>query len=150
MNTFSSTSIPLDASPEGAGLLRALSGYCWAWGAVVAHREAGGIGYPSLAELHGQRYRPIGGFSMSCLAAAYTDVERTLRSQPPLVRGLLFFQYGRPQLERSAGRSVFDYVEFVFGGDLSATERERVARAIRRVRRSWANEASASLFGKAA
>ncbi len=127
--------------------VRSLVSHCWAWGAVMAHREAGGCGYPSFSDFHGQRYRPTGGMSISNLGAAYADIERTIRNQPPLVRGLLYFQYGRPHFSDNAPRSVYDYVDFVFGEAISVPERDRVARAIRRVRRHWARQAVYDLFG---
>ena len=127
--------------------IRSLVQHCWAWGAVMAHREAGGLGYPSFAEIHGQRYRPVGGMTLSNLGAAFADVERTIRNQPPLVRGLLYFQYGRPHVTEEAQRSVHDYVDFVFGDNISIPEKTRVARAVRRVRRHWARQAAYDLFG---
>lgn len=132
---------------EIAGV-RALVQHCWAWGAVMAHREAGGDGYPSFSHLHGQRYRPIGGMSLCNLGAAFADIERSIRNQPPLIRGLLYFQYGRPHFHESAPRSVHDYVDFVFGDHITHPDRERVAKAIRRVRRHWAREAAQDLFGE--
>jgi len=84
---------------------------------------------------------------MSNLGAAYTDIERTMKHQPPLIRGLLYFQYGRPQVTGSVQRGVDDYVDFVFGEDIGRGERDRVARAVRRVRRNWARLAMFELFG---
>jgi hypothetical protein len=127
--------------------IRALVAYLWAWGSVVAYRESGGIGYPSLANIHGQRYRPIGGMSLNNLGAAFNDIERSLRQQPLLVRGLLYFQYGRPQLQDCASRSVLDYVDFVFGEGLTLADRNRISRVIRQIRRRWAYRASLELFG---
>ncbi len=127
--------------------VRGLVSYCWAWGAVMAHREAGGYGYPSMSEFHGQRYRPTGGMSICNLGAAFTDIERTIRREPPLVRGLLYFQYGRPHVHEDAPRGVHDYVDFVFGEGLSTIERERVVKTVRRIRRQWAQHAAYDLFG---
>lgn len=127
--------------------IRALVGACWAWGAVMAHRESGGYGYPSFAQFHGQRYRPVGGMSLCNLGAAFADIERSIRHHPPLVRGLLYFQYGRPHIEENARRSVHDYVDFVFGDGISLGEREKVARTVRKIRRQWASQAALELFG---
>ncbi|MBI1756413.1 MAG: hypothetical protein HYR64_04815 [Fimbriimonas ginsengisoli] len=129
---------------------RGLCAYCWAWGAVAAYREAGGVGYPSLAEIHGQRYRPIGGQGITAMGAAFSDVERTLRGEPPLMRGVLFFQYARPQVHESAPRSLHDYVDHVFGERLPVRDRERVVGVVRKVRREWARRAAYQLFGPSA
>ena len=136
-----------EAAAKAAQRIRSLCAHCWAWGAVAAHRESGGLGYPSLSHLHGQRYRPIGGLGISNLGAAFADVERSLRGQPPLIRGVLYFQYGRPHVHEDAPRSLHDYVEHVFGDDLPWHERERVVRVVRKVRRLWAREATHQLFG---
>ena len=90
-----STSLALD--PERFRKVKNWSALCRGWGLVVAHRLAGGTGYPRVKEYAGKGSR--GSKSDLCgIGEAFLMVEEVLKSRAPVDRKILIHCYVARQM----------------------------------------------------
>ncbi len=130
--------IPLSAYRELARLL-------WGWGRVVGHRETGGINYPKIADDERRRVLKRLG-SVPDVALCFLDIERSLRHEPPVVRGILYTLYARRHgqlhdtaldVEPSYRLHISDFVELGYGDLITEGERRTLERIAGRIKSNW-------------
>jgi len=128
---------------------RELAQRLWAWGRVTAHKELGMANYPKITDDERRRALKRLG-AVPDVANAYLDIERCLKDQPPIVRGLLWTLYAKRhaqlhttalEVEPSCRLHISDFVDTCYGDLISEGERRTLERVAGRIKAQWCRAA---------
>lgn len=118
-------------------------------GRVTAHKELRLQNYPQLTNDEQRRCLKCLG-AIPNIGVAYLDIERCLKDQPPVVRGLLWTLYGKRhaqlhevplEVEPSYRLHISDFIDCCYGDLISEGERRTLERVASRIKSTWCRHA---------
>ena len=112
---------------------------------MTAHRELGLLNYPKISDDEKRRIIKRCG-SVPDIASGYLDIERSLRGEPPIVRGILWVLYAKRhamlhtsplEVEPHYRLHVQDFVDTIYGDLISDGERRTLERIAGKIKSNW-------------